>query len=149
MAHRLTTSWHFHCCVSGYCYGMGLIPSLGTSACCGVAKKVLCKLLPLSCNILIVLKFYPSASVSSTLWPLIDFEGSDSTCFQVQYFPLLSDATSLTFIKSLDSWFISPSLRNGYWSSHRGSEEMNLTSIHEDAGSIPGFAQWAKDLVLA
>jgi len=28
-------------------------------------------------------------------------------------------------------------------SSHRGSVEMNLISIHEDAGSIPGFTQWA------
>ena len=33
-------------------------------------------------------------------------------------------------------------------SSHRGSVEMNLTMNHEVADSIPGLAQWVKDLVL-
>ena len=32
-------------------------------------------------------------------------------------------------------------------SSHHGSEVMNLTSIQEDVGSIPGLTQWVNDPV--
>ena len=34
------------------------------------------------------------------------------------------------------------------WSSHCGSAEMNPTRYHEVTGSIPGLAQWVKDLAL-
>ena len=41
-------------------------------------------------------------------------------------------------------------LRNIFhWSSHCGAEETNLTSIYEDADSIPGLAQWITHIAVS
>ena len=39
-------------------------------------------------------------------------------------------------------------VKNLLWTSHCSSVVPNLTSIHEDIGSIPGLAQWVKHLAL-
>ena len=50
-------------------------------------------------------------------------------------------------ISHLTTTFIS--IKKSAWRSHRGSGVTNLTSIHEDAGWIPGLALWVKDLALS
>ena len=51
----------------------------------------------------------------------------------------------------MTKWEVSQGYKFGFtfkhttkWSSHCGLAETNLTSIHEDTGLIPGFAQWVK-----
>ena len=48
----------------------------------------------------------------------------------------------------LNSTIIIAKKKDYFGSSHCGSAETNLTSIHEDARSITGIAQWVRDLAL-
>ena len=53
---------------------------------------------------------------------------------------------SVASLFSINGMFPSHKIKPG--SCHCGAAEMNPTSIHEDAGSIPGLAQWVSDQVL-
>ena len=51
----------------------------------------------------------------------------------------------LLSLENISAWFYSRRERR---SSCCGSVVADLTSIHEEEGSIPGLIQWVKDLVL-
>ena len=84
----------------------------------------------------------PSLS-SLNLTPLASWE---------DFSPLLYIQGAHYFVPSFKNrlhLFLCPSRCNQWWyyqSSHCDSVVMNPTSIHEDSGSIPGLAQWVKDL---
>ena len=61
-----------------------------------------------------------------------------TTCLQIYY--------KVWFHKVTNIFLCSKS--TSFWSSHRGSAKMNLTRNYEVVGSIPGLAQWVKDLAL-
>ena len=59
--------------------------------------------------------------------------------------PALLNTSYLSYSKMLQC---SKKKKSQFRSSHCGTAEMNPTSIHEGAGSIPGLTQWVRDPAL-
>ena len=98
-------------------------------------KKILCKTLTI--KQWFPIPPFPQCLVTTILFFL-------SVYLPIRYF-ILSGILYLSFC----NWLISFSKNKVFSKSiHCGAAETNLTSNHEVAGSIPGLAQWVKDLVL-
>ena len=50
--------------------------------------------------------------------------------------------------KEIKFSYVSSVIESSLWSSYCGAAETNLTRNHEVVGSIPGLAEWVKDLAL-
>ena len=61
---------------------------------------------------------------------------------------ILTKVTLFTLQTKIQKVTTGPLYINCSWSSHPGAAEMNPTRNHEVVGSIPGLAEWIKDLVL-
>ena len=78
-------------------------------------------------------------------WPLLTWRSlAVSSCFISCYSFSRSSKSSFRIISGKSSFRIILT----FWSSCCGSAEINLPSIPENAGLIPGLAQWVKDLEL-
>ena len=71
-----------------------------------------------------------------------------SACLSTSPPVLFTAVTDMGFVTSYDADVTHLARSRIYRRSHCGAVETNLTCIHEDAGLIPGLAQWVKDPVL-
>ena len=97
---------------------------------------------------------------SRVVWHLAPAHWLDDSgqVFSWSFIPLFPLPTFLSALEGLFAFNLSllsfpflPSLNQDYFlgSSHHGLVVVNPASIDEDSGSIPGLAQWVKNLVLS
>ena len=92
--------------------------------------------------------FFPVSLPNSPKHNHCSYARKCSTCFSISRNLTLNtlwNAEIFLFAKNTKDhiWSLTEA-----WSSHHGSVDRNLTSIHKDSGSTPGLAQWGKEMVL-